>query len=63
MRRVVGVVVYSIFVFTVPEHEQRLIIIVVCEITWDIFVKYAYFCGVWLPALFRRVRTISKSDQ
>lgn len=62
MRRVVGVVVCSIFVSTVPEHEHSQIIIVVCEMAWDAFVKYAYFCGVWLPVLLRRVRTITKSD-
>jgi hypothetical protein len=62
MRRVVddgGV--YSIFVSTVPEDDHSRIIIVVCEMAWDTFVKYAYFCGVWLSALFRRVRTIAKS--
>jgi hypothetical protein len=62
MRRVIGVVVYSIFVSTVTEHEHSQIIIVVCEMAWNTFVKYAYFCGVWLPVLFRRVRTIAKSE-
>ena len=62
MRPVVGVVVCGIFVSTVLEQGHGRIIIVVCEMAWDTFVKYAYFCGVWLSALLRRLRTVAESD-
>ena len=34
---------------------------VVCEMTWDIFVKYAYFCGVWLLPLLGAFAKLRKA--
>jgi hypothetical protein len=47
-RQLAGVFFFTLYLCLQYLNTNK-IAIVICKVTWDIFVKYAYFGGVCLP--------------